>query len=260
MPFRNPTTSLPADAITGRIDGTTQVLPGSITTPSLAAGCVTADVIHADAINGKIITGATIRTAPTFQKRIELTPSGLLRFYTGEPEQTFPGQISTGVTEDLPGWVTGYLTIKPPAHGNYPAPQLDLFLELDGSRRWVMGPLDVQVVKEGTQEIPFVNVAAQLNAAQGADVAGVLTAGNLVAGRTAITPSAANTPTSVTVTGLGLTGFTPRAVATPSTTLPGTQVTGVGTTSVTTSSFVLWLTRTNTTTTSIDWFVIAGEG
>ncbi|MGW7398131.1 hypothetical protein ACWGH7_16720 [Streptomyces cyaneofuscatus] len=87
--------------------------------------------------------------------------------------------------------------------------------------------------------------------------AGTLTAANVKAGRVNITPSAANTPTSATVTGLGIpAGLTPRAVACPSSGAPGTQILGVSTTNVTTTSMLVWLTRTNTTATGVDWQVI----
>lgn len=82
---------------------------------------------------------------------------------------------------------------------------------------------------------------------------GVLTAGNIAVGRTTITPSAPNTPTSVNVTGLNLKGTNIRVLATPITTAPGTAVTGVGTTNATSTGFTLWLTRTNTVATLIDW-------
>ncbi|MFD8470429.1 hypothetical protein ACFV10_35590, partial [Streptomyces cyaneofuscatus] len=87
--------------------------------------------------------------------------------------------------------------------------------------------------------------------------AGTLTAANVKAGRVNITPSAANTPTSATVTGLGIpSGLTPRAVACPSSGVPGTQILGGSTSNVTTTSMVVWLPRTNTTATGIDWQVI----
>lgn len=87
-------------------------------------------------------------------------------------------------------------------------------------------------------------------------ITGKLSAANISSGRITITPSAANTPTSANVTGLNLTG-TPRITVSPNTSLPGTQVTGVGFTNVTTTGFTVWLTRTNTTSTGIDWMVIA---
>ena len=87
------------------------------------------------------------------------------------------------------------------------------------------------------------------------NAAGKLTAGNMATGHVTITPSAANTPTSVNVTGLNLTG-TVRVVACPNSSNPGTQVTGVGVTGISTTGFTVWLTRTNTTATGIDWIAM----
>jgi hypothetical protein len=86
------------------------------------------------------------------------------------------------------------------------------------------------------------------------DKDGKVAASNLASGHVTITP-VANTPTSINVTGLSLVG-TPRVVATAGTSLPGTQVTGVGVTNVTTSGFTIWVTRTNTTSTGVDWIVL----
>jgi hypothetical protein len=91
----------------------------------------------------------------------------------------------------------------------------------------------------------------------GAAVAGVLTAGSIVTGRVTITPSAANTPTSVVVTGLNVQGATIRGFATASTTAPGTAVTGVGVTSISSTGLTVWVTRTTTTATGVDWMLIA---
>lgn len=88
------------------------------------------------------------------------------------------------------------------------------------------------------------------------DVLGVLTASNIATGSVSITPSAANTPTSVNVTGLALQGASFYAQATAATTVPGSQVTGVGATSVTASGLTVWVTRTNTTATTVNWMVI----
>lgn len=87
------------------------------------------------------------------------------------------------------------------------------------------------------------------------DKDGKVAASNLASGHVTITPSAANTPTSINVTGLNLVG-TPRVVATAGTSLPGTQVTGVGVTNVTTTGFTIWVTRTNTTSTGVDWIAL----
>lgn len=86
---------------------------------------------------------------------------------------------------------------------------------------------------------------------------GTLTAANVTSGRVTITPSAANTPTSINVTGLSISGTNIRVVACAGTSVPGTQVTGVGVTNVTSTGFTVWLTRTNTTATGIDWIAYA---
>jgi hypothetical protein len=81
---------------------------------------------------------------------------------------------------------------------------------------------------------------------------GILSAGNIAAGRLTITP-VANTPTSQNVTGLNLKGTNIRVVATAATSVPGTQVTGVGVNNQSSTGFTVWVTRTNTTATVIEW-------
>ncbi len=88
------------------------------------------------------------------------------------------------------------------------------------------------------------------------DLTGILTAASLNYGTVTITPSAANTPTSQVVSGLDLQGSTFFAFATPQTAAPGSNVTGVGTTAVTKNGLTVWVTRTNTTATVINWQVI----
>jgi hypothetical protein len=81
---------------------------------------------------------------------------------------------------------------------------------------------------------------------------GILSAGNVAAGRLTITP-VANVPTSQNVTGLNLKGTNIRVVATAATSVPGTQVTGVGVTNQSATGFTVWVTRTGTTNTVIEW-------
>jgi hypothetical protein len=78
-------------------------------------------------------------------------------------------------------------------------------------------------------------------------------------GNVAVAP-VANTPTSVAVTGLNVQGDGFYALATPRTSVPGTQVTGVGTASPSSSGLTIWVTRTNTTTTTVDYFLIGWYG
>jgi hypothetical protein len=81
---------------------------------------------------------------------------------------------------------------------------------------------------------------------------GILSAGNIAAGRLTITP-VANVPTSQAVTGLNLKGTNIRVVACAATSVPGTQVLGVGVTNQSSTGFTVWVTRTGTTNTVIEW-------
>jgi hypothetical protein len=73
-------------------------------------------------------------------------------------------------------------------------------------------------------------------------------------GEVTITP-VANTPTSTTVTGLSVGGTSFYGQATAQTTVIGSTVLGVATTSVTGSGLTVWVYRTNTTNTVVDWMV-----
>ncbi|MFI8351332.1 hypothetical protein [Streptomyces sp. NPDC085596] len=71
-------------------------------------------------------------------------------------------------------------------------------------------------------------------------------------GQVTINP-AANTPTSTTVTGLGTKGDTFYAFATANTTVIGSAVQGVAVSNVTSTGLTVWVYRTNTTATNINW-------
>lgn len=83
-------------------------------------------------------------------------------------------------------------------------------------------------------------------------VNGILTTDNRVSGTVVITP-VANTPTSTTVTGLTVPGTAFRAQCTANTTVIGTTVLGVAFSSPSSTSIIIWVTRTNTTNTSVSW-------
>lgn len=77
--------------------------------------------------------------------------------------------------------------------------------------------------------------------------------GQIASGHVNITPSAKNTPTSATIS-FGKTFETPPSVVvTPTSSVPGTVVTGWGVTDVTTTGCKIWVTRTNTTATGLNW-------
>ncbi len=87
MGFRNPITSLRADQITGQLEGTQ---------------------IAADAIDGKVITGATVQTAAS-GPRVALEPGWAsdVHLYVGDAQESAPGTVRSallygGGPADLP--------------------------------------------------------------------------------------------------------------------------------------------------------------
>jgi hypothetical protein len=103
---------------------------------------------------------------------------------------------------------------------------------------------------------PYVYMQAESGGPCNLDVSGVLSAGSLAFGQVSITPSAANAPTSINVTGLSVQGATFLGYAVASTAAPGSQVTGASATSVTSTGLTVWVTRTNTTATFVNWWVV----
>lgn len=71
-----------------------------------------------------------------------------------------------------------------------------------------------------------------------------------------ITPSAANTPTSKVVTFSKEFSGNPDVVATGHTSVPGTTLLGIGVASHSTTDCTIWLTRTNTTDTTVSWIAM----
>lgn len=108
------------------------------------------------------------------------------------------------------------------------------------------------VTISGFREVDGVGESGPCNM----DLDGVFTSANVAYGAVTITPSAANTPTSANVTGLSLRGSSFFAQVTANTSAPGTAVTGVSFNNLTATGLTLWLTRTNTTATSVNWMVI----
>lgn len=72
--------------------------PGSITDAMLADGSVTGPKLSFDAIDGKTITGAKIRTAAPPDLRWEMTSdsANLLRAFSGDVDETAPGGVEVG--------------------------------------------------------------------------------------------------------------------------------------------------------------------
>lgn len=121
-----------------------------------------------------------------------------------------------------------------------------------------VGPSDqrsIIILESASGRAPYVYVTGDGTTTANLDVDGIATSGNRAWGSLSITP-VANTPTSATVSGLSVKGSTFIGLATPVTSVPGTQVTGVACNNVTSSGLTIWLTRTNTTATVVNWEVI----
>lgn len=78
---------------------------------------------------------------------------------------------------------------------------------------------------------------------------------NIARGHVTITPSAPNTPTSATVSWSTM-DDTPSAVATPNVTVPGTIVLGCSVTGVSSTGATIWVTRSNTTNTNVNYVAV----
>ncbi|MFF4276112.1 beta strand repeat-containing protein [Streptomyces sp. NPDC001536] len=286
-----------ADKIAANAITATQIAAGSIEATHIKAGAITTSALAADAITGKTITGGTItgatvtggvlRTAASGQ-RVVVDPGGSnevgsVKFFSGSTNEGNPAQVVTNIAyaSDASGdhELPSVSLVAPTTSGSEQSTGLYLAPLVSGyggahfnlyanntsgagiARINGYGALSSAAgssLELFVQDAPssYTSAYARLTSS-GLSVTGVFKAESIATGRVTITPSAANTPTSVTVTGLSLSGTTFRAVATPSTSVPGTSVTGVGVTNVSATGLTIWVTRTNTTSTGIDWIVIA---
>lgn len=89
-----------------------------------------------------------------------------------------------------------------------------------------------------------------------AQITGAVQAGNIATGTTTVSP-VANTPNLVQITGLDLQGRGPvRVYLTAATTVPGSTVREIGFRNATPTGFDLWVWRSNTTNTPVQWCAI----
>lgn len=170
-------------------------------------------------------------TATALGGRIQLVASGAAIGYRNFTDTTLENNLSlvTGFAQ-LNG---GRLEVIPPASAN-----AALYANAASAHTGML----LRLLLNGTDKFTV-------------DKDGKMQASNVASGHVTIVPSAANTPTSINVTGLNLTG-TPRVTATATTSVPGTQVLGVGVNTITSTGFTIWLTRTNTTSTGVDWIAV----
>ncbi|MFJ7153270.1 hypothetical protein ACIQVT_34575 [Streptomyces sp. NPDC100445] len=228
--FRNPVTSLPADAITGQIQGT-QIADGAITTPKINAGAITADRLDVNALNGKTITGSTVQTAAS-GRRVVLSPDGNTYWYTGHAQEVLPGKIKSEASGQI-----GSLSLYGPQIGDAFGFDYGLQIRQNGAGTEALFNCDAHT---------FVGDV---------HVAGTLAADNIAWGSVNITP-VANTDTSVTVSGVNIAQLgSYRVLVTANSGFPS-QVNSVTVNGITSDGFTVWMNRTNTTTTTIYWLML----
>lgn len=87
--------------------------PSSITADLLADGSVIGSKLAADAIDGKTITGAHIRTAASGKRwELDSTPANELRGYSGDAAEVLHGRVAVDADEDY-----AYVRIETPTIG-----------------------------------------------------------------------------------------------------------------------------------------------
>ncbi|MGW0952849.1 hypothetical protein [Streptomyces sp. NPDC002545] len=226
------------------------------------SGGITASNIKAGAIDGQTITGAVVRAV-----RGNGSVAALMAPDVGDGQAGFRTTSADGQT--YAQMQSGEVT--------FGAPGLNQVLPTGMTGEASGGTLHLQsgVISGGAQaHIILASGDSPLAAGDGApymallwdgssgpknadmvvDVSGILLPRNMEWGRVNITP-VAKVPTSVTVSGLNVRGKSFTGFATPVTTAPGTTVAGVGVSSVSGTSLIVWVTRSNTSTTTVGWAV-----
>ncbi|MGW1157783.1 hypothetical protein ACWD48_06055 [Streptomyces sp. NPDC002519] len=209
-------------------------------------GGITASNIKAGAIDGQTITGATLQTAKT-GNRVQVVNGT----YNGHPvgEIDFFNEVDTArsgkiiAVGPVDGLGAGLMGIGPGSDTT--SPWWRLGFESEG----IPPKTRFEVSADTTYLVG-------LRASRGADIGGIFTAGNMAWGFVSITPTAPNTPTSVMVQGLSVAGSTFHAFVTANSGVPGTSMLGVSAASVSSTGLTVWLTRSNTATTTVYWMLI----
>ncbi|MET9436863.1 hypothetical protein [Streptomyces sp. NPDC006551] len=116
------------------------IAPALIVADDVADGIITGSKLAADAIDGKIITGATVQTAAA-GRRIRLAPDGRIYLYSGATTETAPAEIWGDVLDFGGGQFSGMLKIKAPRHAEFEPAEIDMYVDETGQQRWVIGPI-----------------------------------------------------------------------------------------------------------------------
>ncbi|MGW2550131.1 hypothetical protein [Streptomyces sp. NPDC001635] len=233
----------------------------------VVAGSITAEKLDADAINGKTITGATIRAVRSDGSVAAIMApdlgDGNAGFGTTHPTngtsaRLEAGQLSflgPGLAPDTPAFVAGDAN--------------NGVLELGSGQRAVNHTQARMLLASGDSDLaesvnpggaPYIWIgwdggSVPATADMLVMVAGVLMPRNVAWGTVTITVTTANTPASITVTGLTLLGNTFRGWATPQSNPAG--ITGMGVSNITRSSAVVWANRSSPGTVTLA-YQIAG--
>lgn len=282
--------SAPSDAVqaTARRAASEDLGHGVVRRDHVAAGAISADLLDADAINGKIITGATVQTAAE-GPRVVLNAARLRAIGTNgsaigmEPNDAYPYIYWSSVD----GSNQAYINVSgaSPSDANIGI-NSGTFTDADGSGtyRWraffgndffTAERITAKGSKPAGGRLFLSKNSAHLQAGPGGGnlsltpgaaslsalsirAAGVLRADNVSVGMATITP-VANKPTSITLTGGNIKGKNFHAFVTPNTSVPGEKVVGVGVTAVSSSGLTIWVHRTNTTQTLVHWMIIGED-
>lgn len=124
-----------------------------------------------------------------------------------------------------------------------------------------LGDADGQHMDMDTNEIqakegPTTPGPLYLNLDGGDVYAGDFKIPQIQRGSVTITPTAANTPTSFDLTFPKEFSGTPTVIVTAATSVPGTTVLGAGVNAVSKTGCKIWVTRTNTTDTVVNWIAV----
>lgn len=206
--------------VAGQIDATNlHVAAANVT------GTLTGNQLSANAIDGKTITGARVRTSAGFP-RIELAPDGNQYFYTAAGQD--PGRLIVDGS-------AGTLQITGPNGGG-----VDFGITLQKAFGSSSTTID-------TDEVDIIG---------NANIGGLFSAGNVAWGSVTVNP-VVNTDTSVTVTGVGLINApTYRVFLTVNGGSPG-ALHPVTATNASADGFTLWINRSSTVNTNVWWLMLA---
>lgn len=150
---------------TGAVDGTVNVIPGTIVADTLAADAIdgktiTGVTVNAAQLNGasidgvtitgtSTVTGATVQTSDT-GPRVVVGPDDAIRFYSGAASETAPGVIRANVSTDA-GVTTAYLDIVAPQIGAITPESISLRTATDGTQGASIGGFSMFTDTAGDQ-------------------------------------------------------------------------------------------------------------